>query len=171
MKLQFDFNVDKATETIYVAREFAAGLDLVWDAWTKAEMLDKWWGPKPWRAATKEMDFREGGRWLYAMVSPENQAHWCLVEFIKIDPKTGYSTQNSFCDENGNSANSGFTGFTPISWDNTFKAGTETTTVDVVIKMASLDELERFLAMGFKEGFTMGLGNLDEYLSTLVASK
>ena len=70
MNLLFDFTVDKATATIYVAREFAAELDLVWDAWTKAEMLEQWMAPKPWRIQTKEMDFREGGRWLYVMVSP-----------------------------------------------------------------------------------------------------
>jgi uncharacterized protein YndB with AHSA1/START domain len=171
MNLQFDFTVDNATATIHVTREFAAGLDLVWEAWTTAEMLDKWWGPKPWRAATKEMNFREGGRWLYAMVSPENVTHWSLADFIKIEPKSGYTTKNCFCDENGNSANPGFTGFTPTRWNSTFRAGAETTTVEVVIKMASLDELEKFIAMGFKEGFTMGLGNLDDYLLTLVTSK
>ena len=74
MNLLFDFTVDKATATIHVTREFAADLDLVWDAFTKAEILDQWMGPKPWRVQTKEMDFREGGRWLYAMISPENVA-------------------------------------------------------------------------------------------------
>jgi uncharacterized protein YndB with AHSA1/START domain len=67
MNLLFDFTVDKNTATIYVTREFAADLDLVWDAFTKAEILDQWMGPKPWRVKTKEMDFREGGRWLYTM--------------------------------------------------------------------------------------------------------
>jgi uncharacterized protein YndB with AHSA1/START domain len=168
MNLLFDFTVDKATETIRVTREFAADLDLVWDAWTKAEMLDHWWGPSPWRARTKEMDFREGGRWLYAMVSPENVARYSLVEFINIQPKSGYSTKNSFSDENGNAIDSGFTS---SQWKNSFKAGMETTSVQIEIKMASLSELERYIAMGFKEGFTMIMGNLDEYLLTLVATK
>ena len=69
MNLLFDFTVDKATATIHITREFAADLDLVWDAFTKAEILDQWMGPKPYRVQTKEMDFREGGRWLYAMIS------------------------------------------------------------------------------------------------------
>jgi uncharacterized protein YndB with AHSA1/START domain len=42
MNLLFDFTVDKDTATIYVTREFAAVLDLVWDAFTKAEILDQW---------------------------------------------------------------------------------------------------------------------------------
>ena len=60
--LLFDFNVDKETHTIHITREFAANLDLVWDAWTKEEILDLWSAPKPFRIKTKEMDFREGGR-------------------------------------------------------------------------------------------------------------
>jgi uncharacterized protein YndB with AHSA1/START domain len=72
MSQLFDFTVDKATKTIHITREFAADLDLVWDAFTKAEILDQWMRPNHIRAKTKEMDFREGGRWLYAMVSPED---------------------------------------------------------------------------------------------------
>ena len=170
MNLLFDFTVDKATATIYVTREFAADLDLVWDCFTKAEMLDQWMGPKPWRVQTKEMDFREGGRWLYAMVSPENVAiRWSLAEFVEILPKSSFTTKNSFSDENGNSID---TGFTFSLTKNSFKAGAEKTTVQIVKKMASLDELEQFIAGGYYEkGTAMGMNNLDEYLRSLVASK
>jgi uncharacterized protein YndB with AHSA1/START domain len=169
MSLLFDFTVDKATATIYVTREFAAGLDLVWDAWTKAEILDQWMGPKPWRAQTKEMDFREGGHWLYTMISPENVAgRWILHEFIEIRPKSSFTTKNSFCDENGNPIN---TGFTSSLTTNSFKAGVGATTVQIVKKMASLSELEQFIATGYKEGTALVMGNLDEYLLTLVTNK
>ncbi|HTE33741.1 MAG TPA: SRPBCC domain-containing protein [Chryseolinea sp.] len=169
MNLLFDFTVEKATNTIHITREFAADLDLVWDAFTKAEMLDQWMGLKPWGHQTKEMDFREGGRWLHAMISPENVAHWSLAEFIKIEPKSSFITKNSFCDENGNPKNTGFTfSLTTTS----FKAGTGITTVQIAKKMANLSELEQFTAMGhYKEGTAVGMRNLDEYLLTLVASK
>ncbi|WP_257867923.1 SRPBCC domain-containing protein [Flavobacterium sp. J372] len=68
--LLFDFNVNKENKTIIITREFAAGVALVWKAWTTPELLDQWWGPQPWRAETKSMDFTEGGYWLYAMVGP-----------------------------------------------------------------------------------------------------
>jgi len=168
MNLLYDFTVDKATNTIHVTREFAADLDLVWDAFTKSEMLDQWSAPKPWKARTKQMDFREGGRWLYAMISPENVAFWSLVEFIEIQYKSSFSTKNSFCDENGNPVT---TGFTSSLTKNSFKAGAGTTTVQIVKKMANLSELEQFLARGFKEGLSAGLANLDEYLLTLVTNK
>lgn len=74
--LLFDFTVNKENNTIHIRREFDAGPELVWQAWTTAELLDQWWGPEPWKAETRTMDFREGGTWLYAMVGPEGERHW-----------------------------------------------------------------------------------------------
>lgn len=165
MNLLFDFTVDRATNTIYVTREFAADLDLVWDAFTKAEILDQWTAPKPWQARTKEMDFREGGRWLYAMITPE-KTHWSLVEFTEIKPKSSFSSRNSFCDENGSSINDAFS-----LTKNSFKAGTETTTVHIEKKFDKLSTLEMMASGGYKEGLAAGLSNLDEYLRTVVTSK
>jgi uncharacterized protein YndB with AHSA1/START domain len=169
MNLLFDFTVDKATSTIHVTREFAAELDLVWDAFTKADILDQWMGPKPLRVQTKEMDFRVGGRWLYAMVSAENVAlGYSLAEFIEIQPKVSFTTKNSFADENGNHANSGFTfSITKTS----FKSDGEKTTVQIAKKMSSLAELEKFVAVGYAKGVEMGMKNLDEYFSSLVTTK
>jgi uncharacterized protein YndB with AHSA1/START domain len=166
MNLLFDFTVDKATKTIHITREFAADLDLVWDAFTKAEILDQWSAPKPYRARTKEMDFREGGRWLYAMVSPEDVKHWSLVEFIIIQPKSSFSTKNSFSDENGNSINDAFS-----LVKNSFKSGAETTTVHIEKVFDNLSTLEMMASGGFKEGTAAAMDNLDEYLLTLVTNK
>ena len=47
MSLQFDFTVDKSKKTVYITREFDAELSLVWDAFTKAELIDQWIAPKP----------------------------------------------------------------------------------------------------------------------------
>jgi uncharacterized protein YndB with AHSA1/START domain len=166
MNLFFDFTVDKVAKTICVTREFAADLDLVWDAFTKAEILARWTAPKPFRVLIKEMDFREGGRCLTAMISPEDVYHWSLAEYIKIEPKSSFLSRNSFCDENGNSINNAF------SWTTTsFKAGPETTTVYMEKKFDDLSVVEMMVARGYKEGLAMGLNNLDEYLSTVVTSR
>ena len=158
--LLFDFNVNKDTNTIHVKREFAADLDLVWDAWTKPELLDLWWAPKPYKTRTKSMDFREGGSWLYAMVSPENLEHWCRADYKRIEQKKSFQGLDAFCDADGN-VNKDF----PRSlWNNSFQAGKDSTTVDVTIKYENLDALEKIISMGFKEGFTMALGNLDQYI-------
>ena len=49
INLLFDFSVNKENKTITVQREFAASLDLVWEAWTNPQLLDQWWAPKPFK--------------------------------------------------------------------------------------------------------------------------
>jgi len=158
--LLFDFSVNKDANTIRVQRQFAADLALVWDAWTKPELLDQWWAPKPFRTKTKSMDFREGGIWIYAMVSPENVPHWCRTEYKKIEVRKSFSGMDSFGDENGN-VNAEF----PTSqFSNLFQGDNDTTTVSITLVYGSLSDLEKTIQMGFKEGLTKTLENLDQYL-------
>jgi uncharacterized protein YndB with AHSA1/START domain len=168
MNLLFDFTVDKAKKTIFITREFAADLDLVWDAFTKAEILEQWTAPKPWKLRTKEIDFREGGRWLYAMISQENEnpSRYSLVDFIEIHPKTDFSTRNCFADEKGNQKGNGFS-----LVKNSFTPGPETTTVLIEKKFDDLATLEMMATGGYKEGVAGGYANLDEYLRSIVISK
>lgn len=158
--LQFDFIVNKENKTVNVTREFAANLQLVWDAWTKPELLDLWWAPKPYVNKTKSMDFREGGTWLYGMTSPEGVTHWCLNNYKKINHLKGFSGLDAFCDEEGNINMD----FPRTLWSNTFTANANNTTVSIVAQYDKLEDLEKVIAMGFKEGFSMALSNLDQYL-------
>ncbi len=157
--LLFDFSVDKQNNTINVKREFAAEVELVWAAWTTPELLDQWWAPKPYQTKTKSMDFRVGGSWLYAMISPEGQEHWCRADYQQIDPQKSFSGLDAFCDKEGNIDQT----FPRSLWNNTFNASGENTVVDIVIKYEQLADLEKIIELGFKEGFTMALGNLDQY--------
>lgn len=159
--LSFDFTVHQDTRSIHVRRDFAAGLDLVWKAWTTPELLDQWWAPKPYITRTKSMDFREGGRWLYAMISPEQVAHWCLADYQEVDPGRQFSALDAFCDESGRIDPS----FPRSHWSNTFlEQRPDVTTVEIVITYEQVADLEKIIQMGFKEGFTMALQNLDQYL-------
>ena len=85
--LLFDFTVNKENKTIHIKREFDASIELVWKAWTKAELLDQWWAPKPYHIETKSLDIRVGGMWLYAMVSPENEKMWCKADYKAIESR------------------------------------------------------------------------------------
>lgn len=158
--LKFDFTVNKENNTVNVTREFAANLELVWEAWTNPEILDLWWAPKPYRTETKSMDFRESGMWLYAMISPKNEAHWCRNDYIKIMPNSMFSGLDAFCDEKGEVNKE----MPRTLWTNTFAAQGETTVVNIVATYESLADLEKIIQMGFKEGFTMALENLDQYI-------
>lgn len=161
--LLFDFTVNKDNNTIIVNREFNASLALVWKAWTTAELLDQWWGPKPWRAETKIMDFSEGGFWLYAMVSPEGERHWSKVNYITIVTEKSISAKDGFCDENGimNLA------YPQNLFENKFIPKDDKTLVEMLFTFDSYSDLKVTIDMGFKEGFTMGLKQLDALLFKL----
>ena len=100
--LEFDFTVDKSIKTVFINREFDAELSLVWDAFTKKEILDQWVAPKPRTSKTKYMDFKVGGKRFYAMVSPEGQERWVIQEYTSITPKTNFKMYNAFADKDEN---------------------------------------------------------------------
>ncbi|MGB7207690.1 MAG: SRPBCC domain-containing protein [Pyrinomonadaceae bacterium] len=156
-----DFIVNKETKTVLITKEFAAERDLVWDTYTKAELLDQWWAPKPFASRTKVMEFREGGRRFYAMVSPEGAERWAVQKYTSITPKTNFKFFNAFADQNENLELPG------SDWDLSFSEQDGTTKVSISIYNESLERLERLIAVGFVEGTKMQLENLEELLATL----
>src|SRR5689334_15926834 len=100
--LLFDFTVDKATNTVLIMREFAAELSLVWDAFTKPELLDQWGAPEPWITQTLSMDFKVGGRRFYKMISPAGQEFFSVQDFISISPMTNFKYISGSCDKDEN---------------------------------------------------------------------
>lgn len=158
--LLFDFTVDKAAKTIFITREFNAGLPLVWDAFTKPEILDQWGAPAPMRCKTKYLDFKVGGRRFYAMISPDGQERWVLQEYTSITPKTNFKLYNAFADKDENRELPG------SEWDHNFSEQNGITKVNITIFNESAERMEK-IQEGFKLGYTIMLTNLDNLLATL----
>lgn len=165
--LLFKFDVDKSSNTVYVHKAFDADLPLVWEAFTEAELLDQWWAPKPLMSRTKYMDFKVGGRRFYAMVSPEGvELGWQLFEYTSITPMSNFKCLSFFADKDENPQLPG------ASWNLDFREenalpGQHITRVSISIYFESLKELETMIQMGFKEGFTVTLHELELLLQTL----
>ena len=158
--LVFDFTVDKAAKTVNITREFDADLSLVWDAFTKAELLDQWLPPHPMTAKTKYQDFKVGGKRFYAMISPDGQERWAIQEYTSITPKTNFKMYNAFADKDENPELPG------SEWNHTFSEQAGTTKVHISIYNESLERLERILD-GFTKGMKMSLSNLENLLASL----
>jgi len=158
--LLFDFTVDKAAKTVCIVREFDAKLSLVWDAFTKAELIDQWIAPKPMTSKTKYQDFKVGGKRFYAMISPDGQERWVIQEYTSITPKTNFKMYNAFADKDENPELPG------SDWDHSFSEQEGTTKVSITIYNESLERMERILD-GFTKGMKMSLNNLENLLATL----
>ena len=156
--LLFDFKVDKSTHTVFINRQFDAPLALVWDAFTTQTLLDQWWAPKPYASKTKAMDFKVGGRRFYAMVSPEGQEHWSIQSYTAISPKTNFQYLNAFADKDENPHLPG------SNWDLNFSEHNGITNVSITIHNESQERMEKMIEMGFVEGFTMTLNELETLL-------
>jgi uncharacterized protein YndB with AHSA1/START domain len=155
------YSKDLAAKKIFVTREFDAAPEQVWKAWTEAELLDQWWAPRPYKAVTKSMNFSEGGRWSYYMEGPDGSRHYCLADYKKIVDGKSYTYFDAFCDENGNLN----LDFPRMDWKVEFRKSGSGTKVNVEISFATEADLEKIIEMGFKEGFAMAHGNLDELLA------
>jgi uncharacterized protein YndB with AHSA1/START domain len=161
MNLSIKIDNDFVNKRITIKSEFKASKEKIWDAFTNPEITDKWWAPKPYQAITKEANFKDGGRWLYYMISPEGEKHWCLAEFYNIRSMESYELSDAFCDESGNIN----TDFPRMNWNNKFYEENGITKVINLISFTEQNDMKQILEMGFEEGYSMGLNQLNDLLN------
>ncbi len=152
---------DFKERSILVSREFNAPLKNVWRAYTEGKLLDQWWGPAPWHAETKLLDFTAGGFWLYAMVSPEGEKHWGRMNYLSINPHKSYDIEDVFCDENGNVISE-----LPTSKGQIVFSETENgTRVDFKMIYQTESDLQKIVEMGFEQGISICLDQLESMIN------
>lgn len=127
--------------TLRITRTFDAPLSRVWEAFTNPELIKKWWGPKDFSAPSIQIDFREGGKYLYCMRGamgpgmPE-QDFWSGGEYTEIVPMKKIVCTDHFADAEGhymNAATIGMPGVWPdemlVTFEFTEENGKTTLTV------------------------------------------
>lgn len=152
---------DLDNKTIHIERVFNSPRVRVWEAWTTVALLEKWWAPKPWRAVTDSFDFREGGHWHYHMEGPGEEKQWCWTEYKRIDAQNSFSATDAFCDAEGTIR----TDMPVNTWDVIFENYGDGTRVSVIVTFTSPEDMNKIIEMGFEEGFSMGLQNLEDLLA------
>ncbi len=162
-RLSVDFTVNKENKTIHIKREFDANCESVWQAWTTARLLDQWCAPNPYRTETKTLDFREGGFWHYAIVSPQGKKHWSRYDYKNIKPQKSITELRAFSDENGMVS----PGFPRTECIITFSETDGKTLVAMTEKYRSREMFEKMATDSHKKGFSSHLKNLDDLLLTL----
>ncbi|PIF43509.1 uncharacterized protein YndB with AHSA1/START domain [Chryseobacterium sp. 52] len=157
MESNIVFNKDFDSDSVYVMKIYDADVSKVWDYFTKSELLDQWWAPEPWKCETVKQDFKEGGAWHYAMVGPEGEKMYALVQYGEMTEHRSFDGLDYFCDEKGNINKD----FESSKWLFGFTGIEEGTKVTVNIHFPSQEAMKKLLEMGFEEGFKMGLTQLE----------
>ena len=159
----YDFDADRDAARITIRRAFAAPRDLVWTCYTQADLLDRWYAPAPLTTETKSMEFREGGHWHFAMITPEGDRYWSRFDFDSIDPKESMVYRDGFSDADGRVSPDMPRSEATMS----FEDSPEGTIVHTVVRYASPEDVDKVVGMGLKQGLEATMGKLDDLLAEL----
>ncbi|HEY1294993.1 MAG TPA: SRPBCC domain-containing protein [Chloroflexota bacterium] len=89
------------TRDLVVTRVFDAPVERLWRAWSSAEDVKQWWGPRGFTAPVAKMDFREGGSSLVCMRAPDGMEFWNTWSYQRIDPLKRIEHVMGFADKDG----------------------------------------------------------------------
>ncbi len=159
----FEFVADTENNSMTVRRLFAAPRQLVWDCYTKPELLDRWYAPKPLTAKTKTMDFRPGGHWHFAMITPDGQEYWSRLDYQTISPIDGYTGLDGFSDADGGLVE----GMPQSQQEVSFLDEGQHTRVVSQVQYGSREALQQVIDMGVEAGIASTLDRLDALLAEL----
>lgn len=153
---QTQFTVDKAAKTIVMERVFDAPRSRVWQAWTTADELEKWWGPRGFETTIVKFEFKPGGVWHYGMKCVDEsmgdfygKISWGIGTFKEINPEDNFTYEDAFTDETGEINHD--MPITPIT--NSFEETSDgKTKVTSTTEYVSEKDLQTVVEMGVEQG-------------------
>lgn len=158
--MKTNYTILPESNQLIAERSFIAPKSKVWKFYTNADLLDTWWAPEPYKAITKSFDFSEGGHWHYIMQGPEGDAHYCINNYKTITPEESFTAFDGFANKDWSIK----TDMPGSDWEVTFTQKGDVTDVKVVLTCTSLEGLNTLIEMGMKEGFNLGLDQLEVLL-------
>lgn len=92
---------ERSSKEFVIERVFDAPRELVWKAFTEAERLKHWWGPKGFKMLSCKVDLSVGGIFHYGMQAPDGSEMWGKWTFREIVPPQRLVMLISFSDKDG----------------------------------------------------------------------
>jgi uncharacterized protein YndB with AHSA1/START domain len=154
-----------------ISRVFDAPRELVWKAFTEADRMQHWWGPKGFTVTVSKMDLRPGGIYHYCLKGPDGRIMWGKFVYREIVPPSRITLVSSFSDEAGNVTRHPMAPTWPREMFSTFLFEEENGRTKVTIKWAPIDptdeERKTFEAGrdGMRQGWTGTFEQLGDYLA------
>lgn len=156
-----------------ITRTFEAPRELVFQAFTQAEHLQHWWGPKGMKLGVSELDVRPGGVFLYSMESADGYKMWGKIVYREIMAPEKIVFTTSFADEEGNIIRAPFSQTWPLevlsTWTFTEEDGKTTISLHSIPFNATEEEQQTFAAMhsSMEQGFGGTFDQLVDYLAQM----
>jgi len=150
-------------EQILITREFDAPKRLVYRAWTTPELVKRWWNAKRGEMTVAEIDLRVGGRWRYAMVTPDGVEVAFHGEYLEIVPNERIVSTETYeglpegvTEEEGTTVNTA-----------TFAEKDGRTTLTVLVQAPSRESRDAIVDSGMEAGLQDALDLLEEVAVSL----
>lgn len=160
-------------EQFSITRKFNAPKAVVFNAFSNAEALAKWWGPAGMSIDVLQLDFRPKGIFHYSM-KVADAVRYGLFHYVTIEEPDRIEWINSFANEEGEIIAAPFPGLVfPKQVMNimtlTEENGNTTLHLTGYPINASEDEENTYYSMfaSMNQGFTGTLDQLEEYLKTV----
>ena len=149
------------TLTLTAVGDFPVPVRRLWAAWTDPRQLERFWGPPEWPATFTRHEVREGGRSDYFMTGPGGESSHGYWEFTAVEPEQRFAIRDGFAKPDGTPN----TEFPETRMEVSFEATDSGSRFVAVSTFASVEAMEKLIAMGMVEGLTAALSQLDQVLA------
>ena len=153
---------DPEALTMRITAELDADVERSWQLWADPRQLERWWGPPTYPATFVDHDLVTGGRATYFMTAPNGDKFHGWWEVRAVEPPHRLEFQDGFADDSGarNDAMPTMTSVVTLAE----RDGGGTMMV-IETTFPSVEAMEKLMAMGFEEGITSALGQIDAILA------
>lgn len=158
-----DITTDPENLTLTLIADVAAPVERLWQVYTEADQLSRFWGPPGWPSTFTAFDLRPGGRVDYRMTGPRGETSRASWEVLNVEEGRSFEVLDSFVDEHGEKIEDFPSSRMRFEFAST-DAGARLTTTSY---FSSLEALEQVLAMGVIEGSRQATEQLDAVLLSL----
>ena len=145
-------------EQILITREFDAPKHLVWQAFTTPELVKRWWHAKRGEVTVAEIDLRVGGKWRYAMVTPDGFEVGFHGEYLEVVPgerlvstETYEGVPEDVSEEDATTINTA-----------SFEEENGRTTLTILVQARTKESRDAIVASGMEDGLQDALDLLEE---------
>jgi uncharacterized protein YndB with AHSA1/START domain len=144
---------------VMMVRVFDAPRRMVFDAFTKCELLKRWFGPRGWSLVECQSDFRPGGSYRFVLRGPNGERMGMRGAVREVTHPERVVHSESFDDYPGESLVT-----------TTFVEEREKTTVRIVVQYESKQIRDAVVASGMEHGAAESFDKLAEYLESAAST-
>lgn len=154
---------DPATLTLTATGEYPVPVERLWAAWADPRQLERFWGPPQWPATFTRHDMTEGGRAEYHMTGPNGETSRGYWRFVHVEAPRSFEVVDGFANPDGSPNRD----FPETRMEFRFESTATGSRFVGVSTFASVEAMERLIAMGMKEGLAAALAQMDDVLADL----